>query len=88
VGIILRLLRLEVSVLIYRTALAGEGGGCTPTPLNSIEQLQCTLQLKGQIHSPYFISTTIYALYGRNCKRLREFEEIYISRQRCRDDCK
>jgi hypothetical protein len=49
---------------------AGEGGGCTPTPfpytrcLPSLTKLQCTLLLRGQIHSLYFIST-LYVLGGR-----------------------
>ena len=32
---------------------------------------------------PPFFST----MYNRNCKRLREFEEIEISRESCRGDC-
>jgi hypothetical protein len=28
-----------------------------------------------------------FLLYSRNCKRLREFQEIEISRQSCRGDC-
>jgi hypothetical protein len=43
-----------------KSTLAGEGGGCTPTPLYSLlpscTKLKCTL-LRGQIHFLYFIST-------------------------------
>jgi hypothetical protein len=34
----------------------------------------------------FFIRFSSYLLY-RNFKRLREFEEIEISRQSCRSDC-
>jgi hypothetical protein len=34
---------------------------------------------------PYSIRFSSFLLY-RNCKRLREFEEIEISRQSCRGD--
>jgi hypothetical protein len=34
----------------------------------------------------FFIRFSSFLLY-RNCKRLREFEEIEISRQSCRPDC-
>ena len=50
------------SVMRVKFALAGKGGGCTPTPhplllhLPSPVKLQCTLQLSGQIHWPFFIS--------------------------------
>jgi hypothetical protein len=37
----------------------GGGGGARPPP--SRIKLQCTLQLSGQIHSPYFISTPMYS---------------------------
>ncbi len=44
-----------------KLAQAGEGGGCTPTPLSlhlpSSVKLQCTLQLSGQIYWPCFISS-------------------------------
>jgi hypothetical protein len=39
-----------------KSALVGEGMGCTPT-LGSPITLQCTLLLRGQIYSLYFIST-------------------------------
>ncbi len=49
-----------------QTAQPGEGVGCTPTPLSpnlpSHTKLWCTLQLRGQIHSP------IYLLYPYICK--------------------
>jgi hypothetical protein len=49
------------SFMMEKLAQAGEGGGCTPILLPSIlpsrTNLQCMLQLRGQIHSPYFIST-------------------------------
>jgi hypothetical protein len=42
------------SVMRVKLVLAGEGGGCTPTPLSlhlpSPVKLQCTLQLSGQTH--------------------------------------
>jgi hypothetical protein len=34
-----------------------------------------------------FLITSVQQLNSRNCKRLREFEEIEISRQSCRGDC-
>ncbi len=44
----------------------GGGGGCMPTPvylyLPSRTKLQCMLQLRGQIQSPYFISIPMYSL--------------------------
>ncbi len=53
--------------LMEKFAQAGEGGRCTLTPLSlqlpSRKELQCTLQLSGQIHSPYFISTNICTLW-------------------------
>jgi hypothetical protein len=33
------------------------------------------------------LQCTVNELYTRNCKRLREFEEIEISKQSCRRDC-
>jgi hypothetical protein len=40
------------SVVRVKLALAGEGGGCMPTPsyLPLPVKLQCTLQLSGQTH--------------------------------------
>ncbi len=50
-----------------KLALAGEGGGCTPIPFHSSipshPKLQCTLQLRGQINSLYFISI-LYKMYS------------------------
>ncbi len=55
------------SILIEKSALAGEGGGFTPTPFHSIyhhgQSCWCTLQLKWQIHSFYFYSIPLYVLY-------------------------
>jgi hypothetical protein len=34
-----------------------------------------------------FLRYSVQGLNRRNCKRLREFEEIEISRQSCRGDC-
>ena len=59
-GIILRVLRLEIFVWISKTI--GKGGGVT-----------------------FYIRFSSF-LHYRNCKRLREFEEIEISRQSCRGD--
>ncbi len=57
------------SNMIEKWALTGEGGGCTLTPLSfylvSRTKLQCALHLRGQIHSPYFISTPISTLWWR-----------------------
>ncbi len=53
------------SIMMEKLAQAGEGRGCTPTPFHSIyhrTKLQCTLQLRGHIHSQNFISTPIYSL--------------------------
>ncbi len=54
-------------IMMEKLALAGEGGGCTPIPFHSSipshTKLQCTLQLRGQINSLYFIST-LYVLCG------------------------
>jgi hypothetical protein len=33
------------------------------------------------------LQCTVTQLYCRNCKRLREFEEIEVSRQSYREDC-
>ncbi len=52
--------------MMEKSALAGEGGGARPPPfrlLSSRTNLQCTLLLRGQIHSLYFIST-LYVLCG------------------------
>jgi hypothetical protein len=52
-----------------KNQLNRRGGGCTPSPFHSIynhEQrpgLWFTLQLRGQIHSPYFISISICTLW-------------------------
>jgi hypothetical protein len=51
-----------------KSSLAGEGGGCTPTPFQPITityKVQCALLLKGQILSLYFIST-LYVLCGQD----------------------
>jgi hypothetical protein len=55
-------------IMMKKAALAGEGGGCTPTPLSllpSRTKLQCTLQLRGQILSLYFFSTSTCTLWSR-----------------------
>jgi hypothetical protein len=54
------------SIMMEKFAQAGEGRGvqahAPPFTIFSIyrTKLQCTLQLRGQIHSPYFISTVQY----------------------------
>jgi hypothetical protein len=48
------------SSMMEKSALAGQGGGARPPPsfyFPSRTKMQCTLQLRGQIHSMYFIST-------------------------------
>ncbi len=55
------------SIMMEKLEQALEGGGCTPTPftnvyLTSRAVLWWTLQLRGQIHFPYFYSTPICAL--------------------------
>ncbi len=47
-------------IMMEKSALAGGGGGCTPTPFHSITITYKvagydTLQLRGQIHYQYFI---------------------------------
>jgi hypothetical protein len=51
----------RTSIMMENPALAGEGGGCTPTPFHSIyvpshTMVQCTLQRRGQKHSSHLIS--------------------------------
>jgi len=60
-------------ITMEKSALAGEGGVCTPTPftlLPSRTKMKCTLLLRGQIHSFYFVSTTLYVLCGIDDGRL------------------
>ncbi len=49
------------SIMMEKSAQAGADGACTPNPLSlylpSRTKLQCMLQLRGHIYSPYFIST-------------------------------
>jgi hypothetical protein len=53
-------------IMMEKLAQAGEGAGCTPAPFHSIyhhvQSCKCMLQLRGQIHSPYFISTLMYSV--------------------------
>ncbi len=53
--------------MMERLAQASEGSGCTPTPFHYIyhHKQQYTLQLRGQIHPPYFISTPMYSVVPR-----------------------
>ncbi len=55
------------SIMMEKPAHAGEGEGVHALPLSlylpSRTKLQCAFQLRGQIHSPYFIST-LYVLCG------------------------
>jgi hypothetical protein len=50
------------SIMMEKSAQAGEGGRCTPPRI----KLWCTLQLRRQIHSPYLYSLPICtgALYN------------------------
>ncbi len=54
-------------IMMVKSAQPGEGGGCTALPLSfylpSRAKLWCKLQLRGQIHSPYFFSTPICTLW-------------------------
>ncbi len=55
------------SIMMEKFSQAGEGGGVgTPTPfhytVSTITYLWCTLQLRGQVLSPYFYSTPIRSL--------------------------
>jgi hypothetical protein len=54
-----------IPFMMEKSALAGEGGGGErPSPFNllpSRTKLQCTLQLRGQVRCPHFIST-LYVL--------------------------
>ncbi len=68
------------SVMRVKSVLAGEGGGCAPTPLSlhlpSPVKLQCTLQLSGKIHWPCFISTnTVYVLCGKNIPEIKKITQ-------------
>ncbi len=52
------------SIMMGKSVLAGEGGGCTPTPFHSIyvpshTMVQSTLQLRGQKHSSYFTISSL-----------------------------
>jgi hypothetical protein len=83
---------------IKKTALAGEGLGCTPHPLSlylpSRTKFLCTIQPRGQIHSPYFIST-LHVLCGYKtplkyyttaspcCQRGRKVDKIACFIHRC-----
>ncbi len=56
------------SIMMEKFTQASEGGGARHPPslyLPSRIKLQCTLQLSGQIHSPYFISTNRCTLWLR-----------------------
>ncbi len=61
--------RLPISgvfpIIMENSALAGDGGGCTPTPFHSsYHNVQsCLRSQRGQIHPLYFIST-LYVLCG------------------------
>ncbi len=52
--------------MMEKLAQAGEGGGVHARTLSlylpSRTKLQCMLQLRGQIHSPYLISTPVYSV--------------------------
>ncbi len=54
------------AILMEKSAQTGEGGGCTPTPFYHIyyhyKIVIYTLQLRGQIHAPFFSSTPICTL--------------------------
>ncbi len=69
-----------------KLAQAGEGGGCTPTPLSlhlpSPVKLQCTLQLSGQTQLPCFISSKKYVVYF-----LKSWTETHTKRQAPQHGC-
>jgi hypothetical protein len=52
--------------MMEKLAQAGKGGGVYARTLSlylpSPTKLQCTLQLRGHIHSPYYISTPMYSV--------------------------
>jgi hypothetical protein len=55
--------------MMEKLAQAGGGGGVYAHPpfirFTIMYMMQCTLQLRGQIHSPYFISTPMYSVDGK-----------------------
>jgi hypothetical protein len=68
------------SILIEKSALAGEGGGvhahhCS-LYLPSRAKLWCTLQLRGQIHSSSFYSTPISTLRSRLWHRINNIRTV------------
>ncbi len=62
------------SIMMESSALAGEGGGARHKPPFTLlllqTKLQCTFQLRRQIHSPYFISTLICTYYSYSVSSL------------------
>jgi hypothetical protein len=71
------------SIMKEKSAQAGEGGGARPPPFTlftiryKVAELQCTLQLRGQKYSPYFISI----LYVLLCVTYtRELQEVATSK--------
>ncbi len=72
------------SIMMEKSALAGEGGGARPPPftlLPSHTRLQCT---RGQIHSPYFFSTlyALCALNTENNRGQRKSASVYLWQRR------
>ncbi len=73
------------SIMMEKSAKPGKGGGA-PSPFHSIyhhEQscMWCTLQLRGQILSPYFSSTPMYSvvtltLYLQKWTKLKSFNTL------------
>ena len=59
------------SIMMEKLAQACEGGGCTPTPFryiyHHVQICGVSLQLRGQIHTPYFYSTPICILCSYPC---------------------
>ncbi len=72
-----RLLSGVYSIVMEKFARAGEGGGGGSNAypfslyLPSRTKLWCTLQLRGQINSPYLYSTLICTLYSVSLSRLK-----------------
>ncbi len=79
--IICRLFSGIHSIVSEKSAQPGEGGGARPHPytiLPSRTKLQCTLQLRRQIHFPYFYSTPICTLWFESQKKTRGFCYITV----------
>ncbi len=70
------------SIMMEKIAQPGEGGQGRRHPLAlylpSRTKLWCTLQLRGQIHSPYFYYTPLCTLRFAQCKHVCISSDIYF----------